>query len=291
MNDWDNYRFILSLARQHTLRGAAAELGVNHSTVSRKLAWINKHESNDVFRRSAQGYCITEYGQTLLDAALQMESLVLSARRKNKAHNEKSLTGEVSVALSLPIAQFILADALTDFKAHFPNIKLIIDASESNVDLDQSEAEIVLRSANQPPEHWVGKRLFPYAVGFYANSNYFKATNPDNYVWIGASSDNDTSQWLQQTPFANCPVNVIAGDYHMRYLALSNGMGLGRAACFMADQNPNLQRIQNTDVFFSLDFWVLTHPDLLKSAMIKAVMQYFIDAFESKRALIQGELA
>lgn len=297
MNDWDDYRFILALARYKTLRGAAKALHINHSTVSRKLAVLNSNKDKEVFLRGQDGYYVSKSGQALLKAAERMELLSLSAQRKFKAEEDKELSGEVSLSLSIPIAEYLLNDALAQFSKAYPNIRLSITATENSLDLDRSEADIVIRTAKQPPAHLVGKRLFPYAVSFYASKSYLEKTKKQDFVWIGAADDTRNAigidkqrpEWLQNSPYPNIPIHTRGSGYQMRYAALCAGMGLSRAACFMADQNPQLVKLPNSKTILSLDFWVLTHPDFKESPLIKTVMNYFIWALEKNRTLIMGQ--
>lgn len=290
MKDWDDYRFILALARQKSLRGAAKALGVNHSTVSRKLSWLNQSAGNDLFEKTPLGYQVTSLGQQWLKTAEEMEVLTLSAERKQRALTDTELSGKVSLSLSNPIAEYILPEAFNTFNQEFPNIELCIDATEAVVNLDRSEADVVVRSAQNPPDHLVGRRLFPYSVCYYANRDYFHGTSEDNFTWIGSESDPKHPQWIEQSPFPNKPVKTRTTGYHSRYLALCAGMGLARAACFMADQNPALMRLPGASPFPTMDFWVLTHPDLRDSPRIRAVMNYLTEAMRKKQSLIQGEL-
>lgn len=290
MKDWDDYRFILALARQKTLRGAAKALGVNHSTVSRKLSWLNQSAGKDLFEKTPLGYQVTPSGQQWLNTAESIEELTLSAERKLRALTDTTLSGKVSLSLSNPIAEYILPEAFTAYHQEFPNIELCIDATEAVVDLDRSEADVVVRSAKNPPEHLVGRRLFPYYVCYYADRDYFHTTSENDYTWVGSEKDAMYPQWVEQSPYPKAPVLTRTTGYHMRYLALCAGMGLARGACFMADQNPKLMRLPGATPFPTLDFWVLTHPDLRHSPRIRAVMAYLTEAMRAKQSLIQGKL-
>ena len=289
MKDWDDYRFILALERSGSVRGAAELLGVNHSTVSRKLSWLNHKHVTPLFERIPNGYQITEFGRPWLKAAEEMEFIVLSAERKQRAHKEIGLAGRVSISVSIPIAEYLLSERLASFAQVYPNIELCIDASELNVDLDKSEADVVIRTTNNPPEHLVGRRLFPYAVSYYGHKDYLAETAMEDYVWIGPQDDDMFPDWVKQSPYPHAPIAVRTTGYHMRFLALTSKMGIARAACFMADSNPNLVRLQKDNYFFTLDYWILTHPDLRDSPRIRAVMAFLTDALNDKKALIMGE--
>ena len=73
MENWDDYRLILSLHRGKTLRNAAQSLALNHSTVSRRLATLNHKYGTQVFESTAKGYNLTPLGSKLLSTALKIE--------------------------------------------------------------------------------------------------------------------------------------------------------------------------------------------------------------------------
>ena len=289
MNDWDDYRFILALERSGSVRGAAELLGVNHSTVSRKLTWLNQRQGEPLFERTPKGYQITDSGRMWLKAAEDMEAIVLSSQRKYRGRQDAQLSGRVSLSVSIPIAQYLLADALPQFAQDYPGIELCIDASELNVDLDRSEADVVLRSTNSPPEHLVGRRLFPYGVSYYAHRDYLAQTNMEDYTWIGTEADDTFPPWLEQSPYPHAPVTTRTTGYHMRFLALTAKLGLSRGACFMADNHPELVRLPGAEVFTHLDFWILTHPDLRQSPRVRAVMDFLNQCMTEKKDLILGQ--
>ena len=68
----------------------------------------------------------------------------------------------------------------------------------------------------------------------------------------------------------------------------NKGVGMGRAACFMGDTNPNLVRLPGSEPILKYDIWVLTHPDLHQQPKVKLLMQFLIDALLNKKGLIEG---
>ncbi|MEP5407705.1 MAG: LysR family transcriptional regulator, partial [Parasphingorhabdus sp.] len=166
MDNWDDYRFILALDREATVRGAAQLLGVTHSTVSRRFAVINARFEKPVMERVAGGYRKTDFGQKLVAAAEQMEAINFAADRQRRAA-ETELAGPITLSIPDVLGQYLLLDDLATFCSKYPGIKLSIQSNNQFADLDRSEADIVVRGTKKPPEHFVGRRLFPYALSYY----------------------------------------------------------------------------------------------------------------------------
>ncbi|MEM7702237.1 MAG: LysR family transcriptional regulator [Pseudomonadota bacterium] len=286
MSDWDDYRLILALARGGTLRAAAGELGMTHTTVSRRLAII-EDARGAVFEKRAGGYHPTSLGDALIDVAGRMESLTHAGARYARAVDQE-LSGVVTLSLPEPVAQYLLLDDLFELAETFPQIELRVNTSIRFVDLDRLEADVVVRGTQQPPDHLVGRRLFPNCITYYANRHYLASTPPDELRWIAPTSAGMWPDWLESSPYPNAPVALLSDDIVTRHRALVKGLGLARGACFMADPEPDLVRLTDQDPIPQQDFWVLTHPDLRHTPRVRAVMDFMVQAMKAKEGLVLG---
>ncbi|WP_299193522.1 LysR family transcriptional regulator [uncultured Erythrobacter sp.] len=286
LHDWDDYRLILALARSGTLRTAAASLGLTHTTVSRRLAAIEAR-CGKLFEKQPGGYLPTALGEALIDVAQRMEELVLAGARHQRAA-DTGLSGAINVSLPEPIAQYLLTEDLFEFAAAHPDIELKIGTSIRFVDLDRLEADVVIRGAQEPPGHLVGRRLFPTCVTYYADRDYLASTRREDLRWIAPASDGMWPDWRERSPYPDAPVSIVIDDIIARHRALVKGMGLGRGACFMADPEPGLVRLTTAAPVPQQDLWVLTHPDLRHTPRIRALMDFIVGAMADKRDLVLG---
>ncbi len=288
MENWDDYRFILALSRQGTVRSAATQLGVTHSTVSRRLAVINDKYGAPLFDRIAGGYKPTELGEQLLDAAKRVEQINFSVRRKQRVIGA-DLSGPITLSIPGVLGHFLLLEELAKFSQEYPEIQLTIHSSYQFADLDKSEADIVVRAVAKPPEHFVGRRLFPYALGYYCRRDYLGKTALDDLSWIVDPATVNPEQWIAASPFPDAPIGLRIDDILLRHSAAVMGQGLARGACYIADQEPMLMRLPGTEIFEGPDFWVLTHPDLKNSPRIKLLMRFIASSMMASRDLIEGQ--
>src|SRR3984893_10596938 len=74
MIDWDDVRFFLAVARGGSVRAAAERLGVNHATVLRRIAQLEKRLGVHMFEKLPSGYRLTAAGEEVLEFADQMEA-------------------------------------------------------------------------------------------------------------------------------------------------------------------------------------------------------------------------
>ncbi len=289
MNDWDDYRLILALARAGTMRGAANALGLTHTTVSRRLATLQDARGR-LFEKGPGGYRATKLGDALIEVAERMERLTLTAMRQQKAFGE-DLSGPITLSLPEAIAQYLLLEDLLEFTALYPAVNLTVETSYRFVDLDRSEADVVVRGAQNPPEHLVGRRLFPNCVTYYGDRDYLARTPKEDFRWIAPSVAATDPDWLGNSPYPDAPIALLIDDITARHRALVQGLGLSRGACFMADPEPNLVRLTSQPPVPQQEIWVLTHPDLRQTPRIRALMDFIANAMLKKRDLVLGQLA
>lgn len=288
--EWSDYQLILVVAREKTIRGAARVLGVNHATVSRRLTQLNKGAAGPFFHRSPTGFWPTSTGRKVVEAAEKMEQISSEAIRKQRA-TEKSLSGPLSFSIPTLMLQHLLIEDVAEFAAQNPDVDLTVDSTDKFVDLDRAEADLVLRAADSPPDHWVGRRLFTYSLSLYAHKNYLANTSTTDLRWIAPPDDQQRWQtWLEQSPYPGAAISMRITTISGRFSALKQGLGMGRAACFMADNDPDLVRLKGAPVVEAETLWLLCHPDFANTARAKAALAYFSDAMRRHRPLLQGGL-
>jgi DNA-binding transcriptional LysR family regulator len=141
---WDDVRVLLALFRVRTLSGAAAELGVNASTVSRRLAALEESLGARLFDRTPDGLLPTAAAEQLLPHAERLEQAA-SGLRSAAFGFETKPEGVVRLTAPPGVAEHFLAPALPKLLARYPGLRLEIDASIGYADLTRREADIALR--------------------------------------------------------------------------------------------------------------------------------------------------
>src|SRR6202044_1373739 len=113
MIDWDDVRYFLAVARGGSVRAAAGRLGVNHSTVLRRIAQLEERLGAHMFEKLPSGYRLTDAGEDVLAFAAQMEasSNQLETRVFGR---DQGVRGKLRVTLASPLAAHLL---MPDFAA------------------------------------------------------------------------------------------------------------------------------------------------------------------------------
>ena len=144
MIDWDDVRYFLAVARGGSVRAAAERLGVNHSTVLRRIAQLEQRLGVRMFEKLPSGYRLTAAGEEVLEFAGQMEasSNQLETRVFGR---DQSVRGLLRVTLTPILATHLLIPDFADFARLHPDIEMEILSSGELANLTNREADVAIR--------------------------------------------------------------------------------------------------------------------------------------------------
>ncbi len=156
---WDDVRLFLALCRARTLGEAARRLGVDASTLSRRLTALELSLRSTLFERGRDGIAATEAAQRLLPVAEEMEQVM--ARFTDTAEDfERNVSGRVRIACPGDTAELLVAPFLPQLLKRYPLLQVDLSAGEGVVDLARREADLALRTARPTAGDLVMTRLF-----------------------------------------------------------------------------------------------------------------------------------
>ena len=289
---WDDLRFLLAVARAGTLSGAARSLGVNHTTVSRRIQALEEHVGVRLFERLSSGWATTEAGEDLLDSARRVEEEMAAADRRILGQDAR-LSGTVRVAITDVMAVALMADFAAFSEAH-PGIELEFVAGYHASNLTAREADVAVRATATPPEHLIGRRVSGLTAAAYGSRAYLRrhpphATPLGDHVWLGFDASLahlPPARWLRE----QLPQARIAGRSNSGLVmqeAIRAGLGVGHLFTFQGDADPELERVTQPEGY-DFGLWILTHPDLRRTARIRRFVDFLADACRDKRAAFEA---
>ncbi len=141
---WDDLKLLLAIARERSLSAAGARLGLNVSTMSRRLDALEEALGAHLFDRTAAGVAPSDLGSALVPTAEIMERAVADALRAVEGR-ETEPEGTVRVTAPPGFASLVIAPALVRLLARHPKLRVDLDASIGYADLTLREADIALR--------------------------------------------------------------------------------------------------------------------------------------------------
>ncbi len=287
--DWDDIRYFLAVARKNSIRGGSALLGVNHSTVSRRINAFEQKLDVRLFDRLPTGYSLTSAGEEMLDSAKRIEEEVNTLDRKVLGRDAE-LSGQIRVTMPAPIVNLITPD-LVQFTTTYPGIDLELLVSYEEFNLSKREADIAIRITNTPPDHLVGRKIIKYTKSVYASKQYLeeyiKTGNTDLLNWIGWDTATD-DRWIKKSTFPDIAIHHLLPDAMSQLAAIKAGLGITILPCFMCDVESDLQRVPPATVIPAWDIWLLTHKDLRDTTRIKTFMSFMTDAIRRHSNALTG---
>ncbi|MEO0831247.1 MAG: LysR family transcriptional regulator [Pseudomonadota bacterium] len=289
MADWDDLRFVLETFRQEGISGAARVLGVNHSTVSRRIASAEDEFGARLFDRLPRGYRATEAGQQVAKVAEQMEDLHADLARAIGAR-DKALSGPLTVTAPQLLFSSVLTPILSDFIDAHPNIELTFLASNETLNLSRREADVAIRVAEAPHDTLFGTRVAEQRSAVYVSAEYARriSEDPERHLrwlrfvhWSGIPKE-------VKTVWPNSEVVMQLDDMVAVHAAILAGQGASRMPCFLGDPDPRLVRLPGTPLFPYPSIWVLTHSDLRSMVRVSVFMEFMARRLRALRGMFDG---
>src|SRR3954453_11717054 len=119
MLSWDDFRYVKAIADTRSLGGAAGELGVNHSTVFRRLAQIEERLGSRLFERSRAAHSLTPRGGGMGRLAERMGEDIIAFERRVTGHDLRP-SGELRVTTNDTALVHLMTDVFAAFRQAFP---------------------------------------------------------------------------------------------------------------------------------------------------------------------------
>ncbi len=287
---WDDLRIFLAVARAGSLSGAARALGVNHSTVFRRIGAFEEALGVRLFERQPGGYLLTPAGEELRDGALRVEEEIASLNRKVTGRDLR-LSGTVRITTIDMLAFGLLPRHLAGFRDAYPGIEVELVVGNVALNLSRREADVALRVGNAPAETLVGRRVGRLAFAVYGSAGY-RARRPEPdlalHDWIGLDSEHEALVRRMARFLPEVKPTLRTNSVAAALSVAKEGLGLAPLPCGLADLEADLVRVASLPDEFTLDLWLLTHEDLRQTARIRAFLDYLAEALAKEAPLLEG---
>ncbi|MDE1992476.1 MAG: LysR family transcriptional regulator [Rhizobiaceae bacterium] len=274
MIDWQDLLHFASLARTGSLSAAARELGVDHATVGRRIAALERALDLRLIDRRPRTSPLTADGRAIATLVAGMEEDVEAIKRYSKSA-VAGLSAAVKVSAPPSIAAHLIAPKAVAFRALHPDITLTIAGVPRRAMLDHGEADIAVRMSRPEGSDLLLRRIGVMRFGLYATAEIAQQPE-DDWVFIGydVALEHLTQQTWLRSLLAGRPIVFRAGDVFGQLQAARAGLGVVALPDFIGDAESCLTRLPVTVPPPTRDLWLVTYPDLRRSAAIRAVMDF-----------------
>jgi DNA-binding transcriptional LysR family regulator len=282
--DWNDVRFFLAVARRRTLARAAAALGVDQTTVGRRIASLEARLGVSLFTRSAGVFQPSRAGRGVLDAAERMEEAARELR--SRAAGEEIATVRVATTESLGSA--FVVPAVGSLRTTHPHIQVTVTTGWAQVDLRKGEADLAVRLVRPTDPRLACRKLADFRLRLYASRTYLSGRSaPTTLAGESLIAYEEALPAGTRHPFARLPMEggslvLLSNSQHVLLAAGAEGVGIVQLPSFVGDAHPDLVRVF-PDVEDPYSVWLVVPQTNRRIASVRAVSEAIAAEFRRRR--------
>lgn len=281
----DDLLILLAVGRTGRYISAADELGLNHTTIARRIGALEQALGGRVLARVAGSWELTELGRQALAAAETVESAMRSLSAPDG--DDRPLEGVVRMSATDGFSAYIAAPAAAAVQRRHPGIAVEIVAATRRVTQQRSGLDIEVVVGRPQVHRAQAIPLGDYRLGLYGASEYLAARGTPHSVadlaehrliyFIDSMLQVDDLD-LARTFAPLMRESVSSTNVFVHVEATRAAAGLGLLPCFMADRHDDLNRVLTDTVAIQLSYWLVARAETLRRPEVGA----FVDAIRAR---------
>jgi DNA-binding transcriptional LysR family regulator len=282
---WDDLRYLLAIHRHRSYARAASALGVDATTIGRRLALLEYGLGTRLVRRVATGHLLTPIALGVIPLVEQIELGMTAIERRARGDSERA-AGAVRITAGDGLMNYVLAPALPRLYAEHPGLRVKLIGELRVLDIVRSEADVALRLVRPVSRALIAVKLRPVTYGIYAADSYLRTRRR-----VASLADLRDHDWLD---YARAGAKVPALIWLRRQLSPSRlllhatatttlvqacaaGMGLALLITHIGDADPRLVRLLPSTPVPAREAWAIYHQDDRDSPRVRAVVRWLKD--------------
>jgi DNA-binding transcriptional LysR family regulator len=274
---WGELQDFLAVARHRTLSSAAQALGVDATTIGRRLRKLEQRLGQTLFEHSREGHSLTESGEKLLLHVEDMERAALSI--EHVASSGPALKGVVRISVAEGFGTWFMARHLPEFCVEYPGLIVELVANSGFLSPSKRETDIAILLARPRTGPVVSRKLSDYSLRLYASREYLRSALP-----IGTADDLREHRLIGYVPdLLYAPElrylgeidrmlepTIRSSSINAQLQLIASGGGIGVLPDFIAGREEKLVPIL-PDRVITRSFWVVTHRDTRQLQRVSVV--------------------
>lgn len=281
--DWNEVRFFLAVAQTGRIARAARSLGVNQTTVTRRIASLEKRLRAELFTRSASGWSLTAAGERVSESAKRMAE----AAEEVSAREDETLDGVVRIATSETIAEYFVPTALKNVQLRHPAIRAVVNTGFARVDLLRGEADLAIRLVRPTDPRLASRRVARRFFRLYASADYLARRGEPSDDLAGHSIVTyDEALRVDGAPFRHLKLGKVthafeANSARVLVAAAVAGLGVVQLPDYVGDATPSLVHVlPKLDVPYAI--WLVVPQSKRRSAVVRTVADAIAATFTER---------
>ncbi len=291
----DDLLVLLAVSRSAKFTTAAQALGLNHTTVSRRIAALEKTLGGRVLARAAGGWELTELGAQAVAVAEQVEAAVDTLGPSGKAPDP--ITGVVRMTATDGFSAYIAAPAVARLRKNHPGLTVEIVTVTRRALQQRSGLDIEVVVGEPQVHRAEAFRLGEYVLGMYASRRYLAANGtPATVAELAQHPLVYFVDSMLQVDDLDAPRRLVpemkdglsSTNVFVHVEATRAGAGIGFLPCFMGDLHEDLVRLMPEKFAERLPYWMVLRPDSMRRPAVAAVVHALREQTMTHRKSLLG---
>ena len=294
--DWNDLKAFLAVARGGSTLAAAKTLGINQTTVARRIEALETAVGFKLFERGQAGSRLTEVGQDLIAEAERLEQAAHGFASRAASH-QRGVAGTLRVTCTEILANMVVTPGLPEFRRLYPELKVDLVLTDAPLDLEAGAADVAVRAGLAlTKSDLVDFKLAEFAFALYCSRDYAlrrglpasvaDLRHHDLIAGEGGHLPLPGVSWMMGHAPGVEPAarsNTMTNMLH----AIRAGLGIGPFGCLLADLEPDLiQCLPIPEVRPSA--WVVMREEMQAAPRVRAFVDFIIPHFAATRAEMEA---
>lgn len=296
--NWNDLRYFLEVARKGRLLSAAKKLGVNHTTVSRRLTALEDSLQIKLFEQDENGFHLTSLGESILPLAQQIEDVTELAKERVQFSGQ-TLSGNLRIGAPDGFGNSFLAEKITKFTNENPDISLKLVPVPLTHNLLKRDVDLAITLEPSERKDILDKKITDYRLYLYTSRDYIEKHQLDisdleeikKHPFAGYIPDILYTDQLDFNHYISQNLNeTFQGSTIMsQYQFIAGGGGLGVLPHFMVGSDPRFVKVFPEKIFFTRTYWLLIPIDLHRLASVRALEKVILSLVTENLSLFLPE--
>ena len=294
--NWDNLKLFLAVTRAQSAQEASRRLGIDHSTVTRRLHRLEKELGAILFERTSAGHILTTAGHRLLEHVERMENTMALVGEEIVGESH-ALTGLVRLGATEGFGSYFLSPHLSHFCDRHPAIEVELLIVPRFINLSEREADLAVNIERPQNIGQVCSKLADYRLQLYASRSYLerhelirKTSDLQAHRFFGYVEELVFSPELRylSSIVADAVTPLRSTSIVAQFNAVREGRGIAVLPCFMAAPCRDLVPILPEVVNLTRTFWIAAPDSIRERARVRTLWDFLRETVERNQSFLMG---